>query len=69
RFQELSMRYRVEEYDWMKVFGLTSIDLELVANNLFTIDKVKFFDPEQASYNGGAYPIPMTFTFQLYLNF
>ncbi|MDD2243874.1 MAG: TonB-dependent receptor [Dysgonamonadaceae bacterium] len=69
RFQELSMRYKLDEYDWMKIFGLTSVDLELVANNLFTIDKVKFFDPEQATYNGGAYPIPTTFTFQLYLNF
>jgi TonB-linked SusC/RagA family outer membrane protein len=69
RLQEVSLRYKVNNYLWMKSMGLTSIDLEFVANNLFTIDKVKFFDPEQATYNGGAYPIPTSYTFQIYLNF
>ena len=52
-----------------KKTGLSSVDLEFVANNLFTIDKVKYFDPEQASANGAAYPIPATYTFQVYLKF
>lgn len=69
RFQELSVRYKLKDHNWLDALGLSSIDLEFVANNLFTIDKVKYFDPEQATYNGGAYPIPTTFTFQLYLNF
>lgn len=69
RLQEVSMRYKVDNYSWMKVLGLQSIDLEFVANNLFTIDNVKYFDPEQATYNGGAYPIPTSYTLQLYLNF
>lgn len=69
RLQEVSLRYRLKEYDWLRALGLTSVDLEFVTNNLFTIDKVKFFDPEQAHYNGGAYPIPTSYTFQLYLNF
>ncbi len=69
RLQEVSMRYKVNNYLWMKSLGLSSIDLEFVANNLFTIDKVKFFDPEQATYNGGVYPIPTSYTFQIYLNF
>ena len=54
---------------WIKKTGLSSVDLEFVANNLFTIDKVKYFDPEQASANGAAYPIPATYTFQVYLKF
>lgn len=69
RLQELSLRYKLKSYKWLQTAGLNSIDLELVANNLFTIDKVKYFDPEQAHYNGGAYPIPTSYTFQLYLNF
>lgn len=69
RFQELSVRYKLKDRNWLDALGLSSVDLEFVANNLFTIDKVKYFDPEQATYNGGAYPIPTTFTFQLYLNF
>ncbi len=69
RLQEISLKYRLKKYDWIKAMGLTSVDLEFVTNNVFTIDKVKFFDPEQAHYNGGAYPIPISYTFQLYLNF
>ncbi|MCK3686425.1 TonB-dependent receptor [Maribellus sp. YY47] len=69
RLQEVSARYKLDTYSWMSRLGLQSIDLEFVANNLFTIDKVKYFDPEQATYNGGAYPIPASYTFQIYLNF
>lgn len=69
RLQELSLRYKLKDFNWIKATGMSSIDLEFVANNLFTIDKVKYFDPEQAHYNGGAYPIPTSYTFQIYLNF
>ncbi len=69
RFQELSFRYKLKNKAWLKAAALTSVDLEFVINNLFTIDKVKFFDPEQASYNGAAYPIPTTYTLQLYFKF
>lgn len=69
RLQEVSMRYKLDNYSWIKMLGLQSLDLEFVANNLFTIDKVKYFDPEQATYNGGVYPIPTSYTLQLYLNF
>src|SRR3712207_6832271 len=69
RFQELSLRYKLHAKPWIKKMGLSGIDLEFVTNNIFTIDKVKYFDPEQASYNGAAYPIPTTYTFQVYLKF
>lgn len=69
RLQELSARYHLSQKGLMKSLGLSSIDFELVCNNLFTIDKVKYFDPEQAMFNGAAYPIPFTTTFQVYLNF
>lgn len=69
RLQEVSLRYKLKDMNWIKIMGLNSVDLEFVTNNVFTIDKVKYFDPEQAHYNGGAYPIPTSYTFQLYLNF
>lgn len=69
RLQEVSLRYKLKDKEWIKLAGLSSMDFEFVANNIFTLDKVKFFDPEQAHYNGGAYPIPTSYTFQLYLNF
>ena len=68
RLQEVSLKYNLKT-PWIKKAGLSSIDLEFVANNLFTIDKVKYFDPEQASKNGMVYPIPATYTFQIYLKF
>lgn len=68
RLQEVSLRYALKT-PWIKKVGLSAIDLEFVANNLFTIDKVKYFDPEQASFNGAVYPIPTTYTFQIYLKF
>lgn len=68
RLQEVSLRYALKT-PWIKKAGLSSVDLEFVANNLFTIDKVKYFDPEQASRNGMVYPIPATYTFQVYLKF
>lgn len=69
RLQEVSVRYRIKDKNWLNVAGLSSIDIDFVANNLFTIDKVKYFDPEQAHHNGGSYPIPTSYTLQLYLNF
>lgn len=69
RFQELSVRYKLHHKKWLKACGLTSVDCEYVMNNIFTIDKVKYFDPEQASSNGAVYPIPMTYALQFYFNF
>lgn len=69
RMQEINLNYRIHANDFLKAIGVQSIDLQLIGQNLFTIDKVKHFDPEQAEANGGAYPIPATYSFQLYVNF
>ena len=69
RLQEVSLRYSLKHLPWIKAVGLSSVDLEFVANNLCTFDNVKYFDPEQASANGAVYPIPATYSFQVYLRF
>ena len=69
RLQEISLRYRIRGREWLNTVGLSSMDLEFVTNNVFVWDRVGLFDPEQAHFNGAAYPIPRSFTFQLYLNF
>lgn len=69
RFQELNLAYNLDNLPFFKPMGISSINIQLVANNLFTIDKVKYFDPEQARYNGGAYPIPARYSLQFYVNF
>lgn len=69
RMQELSFGYKLTGYEFFKPIGVSSVDIQLVMNNLFTIDKVKYFDPEQAQFNGGRYPIPARYSLQLYVNF
>ena len=67
RLQEVTLNYNLKN-DALRSVGIQSIDLQLVGTNLFTWDKVKLFDPEQARYNGRVYPIPSVYTFQLYIN-
>lgn len=69
RFQELSVRYKLRNKNWLSACGLTSVDCEFVVNNIFTIDNVKYFDPEQAWANGAVYPLPTTYALQFYFNF
>lgn len=68
RLQEITLNYNLRQAFLTKI-GIKSLDLQLVANNLCVWDKVKLFDPEQAHYNGRVYPIPTTYTLQLYVHF
>lgn len=68
RLQEVTLNYNLKR-NFLKRFGLSSIDIQLVGNNLLVWDKVKNWDPEQGYRNGRAYPIPARYTLQLYLNF
>jgi hypothetical protein len=67
RLQEVTLNYNLRMQKLKKI-GISSIDIQLVGNNLYVWDKVKVFDPEQAHYNGQVYPIPAVYTLQLYIN-
>jgi len=67
RLQEVTLSYRVNPA-FLKRIGISSMDLQFVGNNLYIWDKVKIFDPEQAAWNGRKYPIPSTYSLQVYLN-
>jgi TonB-linked SusC/RagA family outer membrane protein len=67
RLQEVTLNYNLK-LKALKKAGVSSIDLQLVGNNLYIWDKVKTFDPEQAVYDGVVYPIPTSYAFQLYIN-
>jgi TonB-linked SusC/RagA family outer membrane protein len=67
RLQEITLNYNLRHNLFRKI-GISSIDLQLVGNNLYIWDKVKLFDPEQAMYNGVVYPIPTTYAIQMYIN-
>ena len=68
RLQEITLNYNLKNA-FMKKIGVTSLDLQLVGSNLYVWDNVKIFDPEQADKVGRVYPIPTTYSFQLYVNF
>lgn len=67
RLQEVTLNYHVNP-SFLKKIGVSSLDLQFVGTNLYTWDKVKIFDPEQAAWNGRKYPIPSTYTLQAYIN-
>lgn len=68
RLQEVTLNYNWKS-GFFQHIGVNSVDLQLVGNNLYVWDDVKIYDPEQAQFNGRAYPIPMRLTFQLYVHF
>ena len=68
RLQEVTVNYNWTA-GFMHKVGLQSVDLQLVGSNLAVWSPVKLFDPEQAQHNGHKYPLPATFTFQMYLHF
>ena len=67
RLQEITINYNLKN-EFLKRIRISSIDLQAVGNNLHVWDKVKIFDPEQANKLGAVYPIPTTYSFQLYIN-
>lgn len=67
RLQEVTLNYNLKNR-FLRRIGVSSVDIQLVGNNLYLWDKVKIFDPEQAQSNGNVYPIPTTYTIQLYVN-
>ncbi|WP_086949233.1 TonB-dependent receptor [Sphingobacterium sp. JB170] len=67
RLQEVTLSYHISP-NFLKRAGINSMDLQFIGNNLYIWDKVKIFDPEQAADNGRVYPIPTTYSLQVYLN-
>ena len=68
RLQEITLNYHLA-WAFLRRIGVSSLDIQFVGNNLYVWDKVKLFDPEQARWNGRLYPIPSTYSLQLYVNF
>ena len=67
RLQEITLNYHLSP-KFMRNIGIGSLDIQFIGTNLFTWDKVKIFDPEQAVWNGRKYPIPTTYALQFYVN-
>lgn len=54
---------------FFKKIGLNGCQLSLIGDNLACWDKVKLWDPAQASGNGAVYPLQRVFTLQANLQF
>jgi TonB-linked SusC/RagA family outer membrane protein len=68
RLKNVEISYRIPTL-WMKKIGFESATISLVGDNLAVWDKVKLWDPGQASSNGSVYPLQRQYTIQLYLTF
>jgi TonB-linked SusC/RagA family outer membrane protein len=54
---------------FLKLAGIEQATVSLIGDNLYVWDKVKLFDPAQASGNGAVYPLQRVYTAQLNLKF
>lgn len=69
RLKNVDISYRFTN-NWLKTrVGVESATLSLIGENLHVWDKVKLFDPSQASGNGAEYPLQRMYTLQLNLTF
>lgn len=69
RLKNVDISYRFTN-DWLKTrVGVEGATISLVGENLHVWDKVKLFDPTQASSNGAVYPLQRMYTIQLNLTF
>lgn len=54
---------------WARKIAMKNFRASVIADNLHVWDKVKLWDPEQASGNGAGYPLTRSFTLSLQMSF
>lgn len=54
---------------WLQKIRLQRLRISLMGDNLHVWDKIKLWDPEQASGNGAVYPLTRSYIFNLQLGF
>jgi TonB-linked SusC/RagA family outer membrane protein len=68
RLKNAEIDYRWEAA-FLKRYGISSATFSFVGDNLAVWDKVKLWDPEQASSNGAVYPLQRMYTLQMFVSF
>ncbi|MGQ7856846.1 SusC/RagA family TonB-linked outer membrane protein [Pedobacter sp. WC2501] len=68
RLKNAEIAYRWES-PLLKRYGISSATFSFVGDNLAVWDKVKLWDPEQASSNGAVYPLQRMYTLQMFVSF
>lgn len=68
RLKTIEIGYQLPE-KWARKMAMSGFRASLIADNLHVWDKVKLWDPEQASGNGAGYPLTRSFTLSLQMSF
>ena len=68
RLKTLELAYNFPE-KWLRKINVSSFRVYANGNNLFTIDKLKWFDPEGISTFGDFYPQSKIYNFGFSLSF
>lgn len=69
RLKNIEVAYSLPENLMRKSKIFKSVTLSFIGENLHVWDKVKLWDPAQASDNGAVYPLQRRYTLQLYATF
>jgi TonB-linked SusC/RagA family outer membrane protein len=54
---------------WAEKIFMTNLRISIIGDNLYVWDKVKLWDPEQASSNGAVYPLTRSYSLVLQFSF
>ncbi len=54
---------------WTEKISMNNFRISVIGDNLYVWDKVKLWDPEQASDNGAVYPLTRSYTLVLQMSF
>jgi TonB-linked SusC/RagA family outer membrane protein len=69
RLKNVEFSYTLPQSWMQKTKIFESVSISLIGDNLHVWDKVKLWDPAQASDNGAVYPLQRKYTIQLYATF
>ncbi|OJU34229.1 MAG: SusC/RagA family TonB-linked outer membrane protein [Bacteroidales bacterium 45-6] len=68
RLSNVQLSYQTKA-SFLRKIGVSGATFSLIGENLHVWDKVKLFDPAQASSNGSRYPLQRVYTLQMNLKF
>jgi len=68
RLKTLEVGYTLPS-QWIKKISANTFRISAIGDNLYLWDKVKYWDPEQASGNGAVYPLTRSWSLVLQLSF
>jgi hypothetical protein len=68
RLKTMEIGYTLPE-KLVEKLAMTNLRISVIGDNLHVWDKVKLFDPEQASSNGAVYPLTRSYTLVLRISF